>query len=107
MSTRYATNVALALAAGLVLVATQSFSPNVAGWIAFGLTGAFVLAMITAASLLRRRAASRASGWSSRQTQYHTRQPSGGARSNTASGSGCVQHAGSGRASTSVPVAIS
>ena len=55
MPTRYATNLVLALACGFVLVATQSFSPNVAGWIAFGVTGAFVLAMITAASLLGRR----------------------------------------------------
>lgn len=55
MSIRYATNLVLALASGLVLVATQAFDPGIAGWIAFGVTGVFVLAMTVAASALRRR----------------------------------------------------
>lgn len=55
MSTRYVTNIVLAVASGFVLVATFAFSPNVAGWIGFAVTGVFVLAMIAAVSLLRRR----------------------------------------------------
>lgn len=60
MSTRYATNVVLALASGLVIVAVFAFSPEVAGWIAFGLTGVVVLAMTAGAALLPRR------GWTQR-----------------------------------------
>ena len=55
MSTRYATNIVLALASGFVIVAVFAFSPNVAGWIAFAVTGVFVLAMTAGASLLPRR----------------------------------------------------
>ena len=60
MSTRYATNIVLALASGFVIVATFAFSPNVAGWLAFAVTGVFVLAMTATAALLPRR------GWTQR-----------------------------------------
>jgi hypothetical protein len=60
MSTRYATNIVLAVASGFVIVAVFAFSPNVAGWIAFGVTGVFVLAMTLGASPLPRR------GWAQR-----------------------------------------
>jgi hypothetical protein len=60
MSTRYATNIVLAVASGFVIVAVFAFSPNVAGWIAFGVTGVFVLAMTLGASLLPGR------GWAQR-----------------------------------------
>jgi len=60
MSTRYATNVVLALASGFVIVATFAFSSNVAGWLAFAVTGVFVLAMTAMASLLSHR------GWTQR-----------------------------------------
>ncbi|HEX5584954.1 hypothetical protein [Gaiella sp.] len=60
MSTRYATNIVLALASGFVIVATFAFSPNVAGWLAFAITGVFVLAMTAGASVLPRR------GWTQR-----------------------------------------
>jgi hypothetical protein len=60
MSIRYATNILLALASGFVLVSTFAFSPNVAGWIAFGVTGVLVLAMTAGAAALPRR------GWTQR-----------------------------------------
>jgi hypothetical protein len=60
MSSRYVTNIVLAVASGFVIVAVFAFSPNVAGWIAFGVTGVFVLAMTLGASLLPRR------GWTQR-----------------------------------------
>ncbi len=60
MSTRYATSIVLALAAGFVIVATFAFSPNVAGWIAFAVTGVFVLVMTAGAAALPRR------GWAQR-----------------------------------------
>src|SRR4029079_10130525 len=55
MSIRYATNILLALASGFVLVSTFAFAPNVAGWIAFGVTGVLVLAMTAGAAALPRR----------------------------------------------------
>jgi heme exporter protein D len=55
MSTRFVTNVLLALASGFVIVATQAFSPHIVGWLAFAVTGVVVLAMTAATALLRRR----------------------------------------------------
>ena len=55
MSTRYLTNVVLGLAAGFVIVATQVFAPHVTAWLAFGITGVGVLAMMGATALLRSR----------------------------------------------------
>lgn len=37
MSTRFVTNTIVGVAAGFVVVATQSFSSSTAGWIAFGI----------------------------------------------------------------------
>ena len=55
MSTRYLTNVLLAVAAGFVVVATQAFSSGLAGWLAFAVTGVAVLAMMAATGLARDR----------------------------------------------------
>jgi hypothetical protein len=52
MSTRFVSNVLLALAGGLVLVATQAFVPAVVAWIAFGVTGVGVLVLIGATALV-------------------------------------------------------
>jgi hypothetical protein len=51
MSTRFVSNMLLALAGGLVLVATQAFAPPVVAWVAFGVTGVGVL-LLTAATAL-------------------------------------------------------
>ncbi len=51
MSTRFLSNMLLALAGGLVIVATQAFAPPVVAWIAFGVTGVGVLALIGATAL--------------------------------------------------------
>lgn len=51
MSIRFISNMLLALAGGFVIVATQAFAPPVVAWIAFGVTGVGVLAVITATTL--------------------------------------------------------
>lgn len=52
MSTRFVSNVLLALAGGFVLVVTQAFAPPVVGWIAFGVTGVGVLVLTAATALV-------------------------------------------------------
>jgi hypothetical protein len=51
MSTRFVSNTLLALAGGLVIVATQAFAPQVVAWIAFGVTGVGVLLLMAATAL--------------------------------------------------------
>jgi hypothetical protein len=51
MSTRFASNMLLALAGGVVIVATQAFAPPVLAWIAFGVTGVGVLVLTAATAL--------------------------------------------------------
>jgi len=51
MSTRFISNLLLALAGGLVLVVTQAFAPPVVAWIAFGVTGVGVLLLMAATTL--------------------------------------------------------
>jgi len=51
MSTRFISNMLLALAGGLVIVATQAFSPPVVAWVAFGVTGVGVLVLMAATAL--------------------------------------------------------
>lgn len=51
MSTRFVSNMLLALAGGLVIVATQAFLPPVVAWIGFGVTGVGVLVVIGATAL--------------------------------------------------------
>jgi hypothetical protein len=51
MSTRFISNLLLALAGGLVLVVTQAFAPPVVAWIAFGVTGVGVLLLMAATAL--------------------------------------------------------
>ena len=51
MSTRFISNMLLALAGGLVIVATQAFAPPVVAWIAFGVTGVGVLLLMAATAL--------------------------------------------------------
>jgi len=48
MSTRFISNVLLAVAGGFVIVATFAFAPPVVGWIAFGVTGVGVLLLMAA-----------------------------------------------------------
>ncbi len=54
VSSRYATNVLLALFGGFIVVVSQSFRPSVAGWIAFGF-GIAVAAISLLAQLDRSR----------------------------------------------------
>lgn len=51
MSTRFISNLLLALAGGVVIVATQAFAPSVLAWIAFGVTGVGVLLLMAATAL--------------------------------------------------------
>jgi len=51
MSTRYISNVLLALAGGFVIVATQAFAPPTLAWIAFAVTGVGVLVMMAATAV--------------------------------------------------------
>ena len=51
MSTRFVSNMLLALAGGFVIVATQAFAPPVVAWIAFGVTGIGVLVLMAATAL--------------------------------------------------------
>ena len=51
MSTRFVSNMLLALAGGLVIVATQAFAPPIVAWIAFGVTGVGVLVLMAATAL--------------------------------------------------------
>ena len=55
MSTRFISNMLLALAGGLVIVATQAFAPPVVAWIAFGVTGVGVLVLMAVTALARGR----------------------------------------------------
>ncbi len=55
MSTRYITNLLLAIASGFVIVATFAFAPTTVAWIALAITGIFVLAMMAVTPLLRGR----------------------------------------------------
>lgn len=52
MSTRFVSNLLLALAGGLVIVATQAFVPPTVGWVAFGVTGVGVLVLLGATALV-------------------------------------------------------
>jgi len=52
MSTRFASNLLLAVASGFVIVVTQAFVPPVVGWIAFGVTGVGVLVLVGATVFL-------------------------------------------------------
>lgn len=51
MSSRYISNMLIAIAAAFVLVATQAFAPSTVGWIAFAVTGVGVL-VLTAVTVL-------------------------------------------------------
>ncbi len=51
MSTRFVSNLVIALAAGFVIVATQAFAPHLVAWIAFAVTGVGVLAVTAATAL--------------------------------------------------------
>lgn len=51
MSTRFISNILLAVAGGFVVVATFAFAPPVVGWIAFGVTGVGVLVLVAATAL--------------------------------------------------------
>jgi hypothetical protein len=55
MSTRFVSNMLLALAGGVVIVATQAFAPPIVAWIGFGITGVGVLALVGATALAPRR----------------------------------------------------
>lgn len=55
MSTRFVTNLLVALASGFVIVSTQAFSPHIVGWLAFAVTGVAMLTLMAATTLLRRR----------------------------------------------------
>ncbi len=52
MSTRFVSNMLLALAGGFVIVATQAFAPPVVAWIAFAVTGVGVLVLVAATALV-------------------------------------------------------
>lgn len=49
MSTRFATNLLIALASGFVIVSMFAFSMGTASWIAFGVTGVGVLTLVAVA----------------------------------------------------------
>lgn len=51
MSSRYISNMLIAIAAAFVLVAAQAFAPSTVGWIAFAVTGVGVL-VLTAVTVL-------------------------------------------------------
>ena len=51
MSTRFISNLLLALAGVVVIVATQAFAPATVAWIAFAVTGVGVLVLMAATAL--------------------------------------------------------
>ena len=55
VSTRYISNMLLALAGGFVIVATQAFTPSTVAWIAFAVTGIGALVLMAATALAPRR----------------------------------------------------